>query len=367
MELSLCMIVRNEEKCLARCLDSVRGAVEEIIILDTGSTDATKEIARRYTDRVEDYVWQDDFSSARNASMAMATKPYILWLDADDVLESAEREKLIALKRRLDGSVDAVMTPYHYAHEENGEPTLIFERERIVRREAGFRFEGVVHEAMTVGGVVWHEDIVVRHTGEHGESSAQRNLAIYEKWRSKGMTFTPRDRYYYARELLSCGHTERALEAFEAYLALGQGMKENIADAHLLRGRCLFRLGRLEEARCAYLFALGMGLPGAQPLCALGEICMQAERYEEAVFWYRAALLCGVPSAGLAFVQPQWSGYVPLMQLCVCYDRLGQKGLASQMNERALLARPNDRAALENRAYFQRMLQKEENAQQGRR
>ena len=138
MELSLCMIVRNEEERLYRCLLSVRDAVDEIIILDTGSTDSTKEIAARYTAHVHDYTWQEDFAAARNASFALATRPYILWLDADDVIDPCELKKLIALKERLDGSIDAVMMPYHYAFSQEGIPSLIFDRERIVRREAVF-------------------------------------------------------------------------------------------------------------------------------------------------------------------------------------------------------------------------------------
>ena len=132
MELSLCMIVRNEEARLGACLESVKDAVDEIVIVDTGSTDRTKEIALSCTPHVYDYVWEDDFAAARNASMALATKPFILWLDADDVLDAPEKEKLIALRERLDDSVDAVMLPYHYAFAPDGTPALVFERERIV-------------------------------------------------------------------------------------------------------------------------------------------------------------------------------------------------------------------------------------------
>ena len=107
MELSLCMIVRDEESRLGRCLESVRDTVDEIVILDTGSADGTKAIARRYTDRVYDYAWKDDFADARNTSFSYASKPFILWLDADDVLDPGEAEKLLALKKRLDERVDA--------------------------------------------------------------------------------------------------------------------------------------------------------------------------------------------------------------------------------------------------------------------
>ena len=71
--ISLCMIVKNEEKVLARCLDSLEGLMDEIIIVDTGSTDRTKEIAAGYTDKIYDFEWVDDFSAARNFSFSKAT------------------------------------------------------------------------------------------------------------------------------------------------------------------------------------------------------------------------------------------------------------------------------------------------------
>ena len=74
---SLCMIVKNEEKVLERCLDTIADLVEEIIIVDTGSTDATKKLARRYTEKVYDFQWVDDFSAARNFAFSKAQMEYI--------------------------------------------------------------------------------------------------------------------------------------------------------------------------------------------------------------------------------------------------------------------------------------------------
>ena len=91
---SLCMIVRNEEKVLARCLDSVRGIADEICITDTGSTDKTREIAQKYG-TVQAFPWCDDFSAARNFLFAQARMDYTLWLDADDVLLPSDRQKLL--------------------------------------------------------------------------------------------------------------------------------------------------------------------------------------------------------------------------------------------------------------------------------
>ena len=96
--ISLCMIVRNEEEVLARCLNSAQSLADEIIIVDTGSTDHTKEVARQYTDSVYDFAWTDDFSAARNFSFSKATQDFCLWLDADDILEPEDLNSLLSLK-----------------------------------------------------------------------------------------------------------------------------------------------------------------------------------------------------------------------------------------------------------------------------
>lgn len=354
-KLSLCMIVKNEEACLEQCLRSVKDAVDEIVIADTGSTDATKEIARRYTDRVYDVKWENDFSLARNTSMSFAKMPFILWLDADDVIDPGELEKLKALKNTLNNSVDAVMMPYQYAFSRDGAPALVFERERIVRRAAGFRFEGAVHEAMAVSGHVIHADIAVRHTGRHGKESGRRNLAVFESMIRKGRILSPRERYYYARELKNAGRYAQAQEAFAAFLEAG-GWIENRLDAYVQRGECLLALGGRDEAKRSFLLSMAEGTPRAEAICALGKCLMEEEDWEAAVFWYRAALLCSMREHSGAFVSPEAYGYIPLMQLCVCYDRMGDYDLAAQMNEQALLLRPGDEAALKNRAYFSRIL-----------
>ena len=82
--LSLCMIVRDEIDCLQRCIDSVKDIVNEIVIVDTGSTDGTFDLAKRYASRVAQIEWNDDFSRARNISLDMATGDWILRLDADN-------------------------------------------------------------------------------------------------------------------------------------------------------------------------------------------------------------------------------------------------------------------------------------------
>ena len=100
--ISLCMIVRDEEAVLARCLDSVKEAVDELVIVDTGSRDRTLEIAGRYTKNIVEIAWTDDFAAARNASFSRGTMDYCMWLDADDVMKEEERDRLIAWKEQAD-------------------------------------------------------------------------------------------------------------------------------------------------------------------------------------------------------------------------------------------------------------------------
>ena len=128
--ISLCMIVKNEETHLARCLDSAAELVDEIIIVDTGSTDRTVEIASEYTSNVYSYPWKDDFSDARNYSFSKASKDYCMWIDADDILEETEKDKFLRLKQTLPPEADIVMMKYNISFDEAGNPSFSYFRER---------------------------------------------------------------------------------------------------------------------------------------------------------------------------------------------------------------------------------------------
>ena len=149
---SLCMIVRNEEACLAHCLASVRDLVEEIVLVDTGSTDHTKDIARSFSCRIFDFPWQDDFAAARNFSFDQACMDFCLWLDADDRLLPEDRERFRRLKEELTTETDVVLLPYHTALRSDGSPAFTCYRERLLLRKDRFRWEGRVHEAIAPRG-----------------------------------------------------------------------------------------------------------------------------------------------------------------------------------------------------------------------
>ena len=114
IEISLCMIVKNEEKILTRCLDSVADLVDEIVIVDTGSTDATKKIAANYTDKIYDFTWVDDFSAARNFAFSKAEKDYIYTADADEVIDEENRKRFRELKEVLLPEIEIVQIQFNY-------------------------------------------------------------------------------------------------------------------------------------------------------------------------------------------------------------------------------------------------------------
>lgn len=138
--ISLCMIVKNEEEVLADCLSSIQDIVDEMIIVDTGSTDQTKEIAHSFSAKVLDFEWVQHFAKARNFAFSHATKEYILWLDADDVLLEEDRQKLLQLKQTLDPSVDAVSMFYHVGFDEDGQVNFKYRRNRLVKRSLNFQW-----------------------------------------------------------------------------------------------------------------------------------------------------------------------------------------------------------------------------------
>lgn len=113
------MIVKNEAAILSRCLDSVCDLMDEIIIVDTGSTDDTKAVAAKYTDRIYDFTWNNDFSAARNYSFSLANMDYIYAPDADEILDEENRKRFLLLKEALLPEIEIVQMKYRTVSEFN--------------------------------------------------------------------------------------------------------------------------------------------------------------------------------------------------------------------------------------------------------
>ena len=349
--ISLCMIVKNEADVLARCLESVRAVADEIIVVDTGSTDATIEIASRYTKNLYHFDWVDDFSAARNFSFSKATMDYCMWLDADDVLLPADQAALLSLKETLSPDTDMVMLPYHTAMEENGQPTFVYHRERLMRRAARFVWEGAVHEAISPRGKIVYGTAAVTHR-KTGPGDPDRNLRIFQALLDRGTPLSPREQYYYARELTYHGRDEEAICVLEQFLDSGEGWVENELDACRILSQCFQRLGKEENAFRALVRALRYGPPRGELCCDLGQFFLQREDWRTAAYWYEQALHCPRPDSSGAFVSPDCYGYVPALQMCVCSYHLGHLSEAKDWNEQAEQYKPGTEACRYNRRFF---------------
>lgn len=241
--ISLCMIVKDEEEVLERCLQSAKDIVDEIIIVDTGSTDQTKEIAAKFTSQIYDFPWIDDFAAARNEAFSKATMQYCMWLDADDVILPEEKKKILQLKETLSPDTDMVMMKYHTGFDEQGKPTFSYYRERMIRKGAGFSWEGAVHEVISPSGNIHYSDAAITHKKEK-TGDPDRNLRIFEKMQSEGRVLDARQQFYYARELYYHQKYQNAIEALEEYLSKEAGWLENQIDACRILSSCYARIGR---------------------------------------------------------------------------------------------------------------------------
>lgn len=140
--LTLNMIVRDEAETLPNCLKSVQGFIDNIVIIDTGSTDGTPEIAQSFGAQVHHFDWVDDFSAARNYALSKVTTPWTLWLDADDLLQNPEALADIteqAHKNRFTG----VWSTYK-------QDAVCHQRRLQLFKTKAYRWEGVVHESPQV-------------------------------------------------------------------------------------------------------------------------------------------------------------------------------------------------------------------------
>ena len=248
--LSVSMIVKNEEGCLAQCLESVKDA-DEIVIVDTGSEDKTIEIARKYTARIyDDYKWNDDFAEARNHALAKATGDWILTIDADEVLEEGGIGRIRNAIAETEN--DGVGLRCEYAG--SGE---IWWTPRVYRRHPDIQWKGAVHNFITCKQNYIKSDIkiTVFRSKTHAKDP-DRALRILKKEVTKNPRGT-RNIYYLAKEYMQRRQWVEMLYWLDEYLLLG-GWPAERTDALLLKARALWNLRQGDRARKACLDAIGM-------------------------------------------------------------------------------------------------------------
>ncbi|MEE2657239.1 MAG: glycosyltransferase [Candidatus Latescibacterota bacterium] len=253
--LSLCMIVRNEEEKLATCLQSVQGLVDEIVVVDTGSTDRTVEIAREHGAVLGSFEWRDDFSAARNVSLSMATGDWIMWLDADDVLPA---ESHGPIRQLVSGPQDR---GYFFMLDDRGYESVSCLQMRLFPKREGVMFEMPIHEQVTLslsrlGIDMAPTDIRVVHTGyttqEVVAEKTSRYLEIMERW----LNSHPED-YIVRSHVGLIYHTRGRLdEAIEQYRIIVEESQCQADHNYVVYTTALLFLGRSWMKKGGYETAL---------------------------------------------------------------------------------------------------------------
>lgn len=312
------MIVKNEEKVLDRCLASIFDLMDEIIIVDTGSTDRTKEIAGKYTGRIYDFAWCDDFSKARNFAFEKAACDYIYSADADEVLDEENHEKFRLLKENLMPEVEIVQM--YYGNQLANGTVYNFDRElrpKLFKRLRSFVWTEPVHETVRLLPVVYDSEIEITHKPEHNHGG--RDIAIFEQLLARGEALSKRLSDFYARELFVAGTKEQLIHAKDYFISI---VKDSETDADRLKTalavvvRSCFEAG---DALTMYQYAMkdAASEASSEVCCILGEYYQNRQDYEEAILWFYNAAY-----EQQSILNIRYQREIPLEGLIACYHAL---------------------------------------------
>ncbi|MEN6485327.1 MAG: glycosyltransferase [Syntrophobacteraceae bacterium] len=288
--LSVCMIVRDEEKNLPDCLSAVRTFADEIVVVDTGSGDRTKEVALNYTPNVFGFKWIDDFSAARNRSLALARGRYAMWLDADDRFPAESIPRMHELKGQMYGEKAFYFTMENI---HGDRPPTQWLQLRCVPLREDIRFEGRIHEQLfpsvqRLGLPLIALDILIQHEGYADQGACvgkmRRNLRILEEELHGGRN-DPELHFFLARTYLGLGQEQEAVEAFTRTI---QGMERTgstappIVECSLQLASLLESRGEKPAAQRVFLKAAALAGDCTQHLYQLALLAQSLEMHVEA-------------------------------------------------------------------------------------
>jgi tetratricopeptide (TPR) repeat protein len=306
--ISLCMIVRDEASRLAACLGSARRAVDEAVVVDTGSTDDTRDIARAHGARVFEWAWRDDFAAARNEALARTRGEWVLVLDADERLApgAPERVRAAAAETAAHDGFDCLVVSALPAGQPA--PEVASWLCRLFRRRPHVAFEGRVHEQVApsirrAGGSIARAEITIAHEGYADPSPAKlaRNLALLERQLADAPG-DPFARLNLGLTLQSAGRWSEATPALERALASTDGA----LSAHLRAvGLTHLAQGHLHDGRLAAAATAAERALALDPMLALaryvkGRACFAQGRLDAAADAFDALRGRGPDTLGMA-------------------------------------------------------------------
>lgn len=349
MEISVCLIVKNEEAVITRVLNCVKKFADEIIVVDTGSSDKTKEIAKEYTQKVFDFVWCDDFSKARNFSFSKATKDYVMWIDADDVLNDFEIDKINSLKQNM--NADVYMLKYAISFDENNSPLFSYYRERILKRDKNFKWQGFIHEAITPSGKIEYTDIQIEHK-KIKETNPKRNLNFYRKHLKFGEKLDSRSMYYYSKELFYNGYYRSCIKNLKKFLKCENKFKPNEIDAFLTMAKCFKFLKEYDKAINCLFKSFFKFCPNSPILCEIAENFLNLEKFDQAISLFEFALRTKPNLNSGEFVDHNYYYLIPYLWLTHLYYKKGNFEKARYYHFLLKEKYPTNKAVIYNDQFF---------------
>lgn len=352
-QISLCLIVKNEEDVIERCLNSVKDVVDEIVVVDTGSSDSTIEKVKKYTNKIYNFRWNDNFAAARNYSFSKATKDYIFWMDADDVLIKESVKEFLDLKNSLTDDVDFVSMNYVLSVDDNNNPQYMLKRNRLVKKSRGFKWIGRVHEFLEVGGNGIYSNISIRHL--KAKSYTNRNLLIYEDMINKKEKLSVRDTYYYANELKDNELYKEAIKVYKNFVNMDEAWIEDVKMSYEKMAECYSILNDKKKEIESLLSALKYDVPSPSLSCKLGKYFLEEDNIKTAIFWFLQAINYKEEGENRSFINRADSTWIPALELCVCYYKLQDYKKSWYYNEMAAKFVPEHSSVVYNKKLFESM------------
>lgn len=297
--ISVAMIVRNCAKDLDRCLGSVNGHANEIVIADTepgGSTDGTREVAQKYGAKLVDFPWINDFSAARNFVASQCSSDAVMWLDSDDVVENADLLFKTAGGLLLK-QIDCLYVRYDYEFDASGHCTTRLWRERVTDRNV-FQWKAPIHECQCAAyrfeaAHVKPEYGVIKHTRQREDQNAAsvrlvRNLEHLEQAHASGKMET-RLLFYWGNTLVGLGRHQEAIEKYAAYVQ-NSGVPEERYAAMMAISECHRTMGENQHALRAIMQAVCFRPDLCSAYLHAAETYIATNNYADAERWAREAL-----------------------------------------------------------------------------
>ncbi len=352
---SLTMIVRDEEHNLPACLASAGGLFDEVVVVDTGSADRTAEVARSFGARVFDFVWVDDFAAARNAALARATGDYAFWLDADDVIDPPQRDRLRALLAGLRPGDEAAYVVRCACDPDRGGGggETVVDHVRLFPLREDVRWTYRVHEQILpalrrAGVAVRWSDATVRHTGYADPALRSRKLARDEAILTEDLGDRPGDPFVLfnlGSIALERGDWRAALVHLNASLG-GSAPDDSITrKLFALIARSHQKLGETDRALAACAAGLGADPDDAELLFREAVVRRGAGDRDGAEACWRRVLTLSRPER-FASVDPGIYGHLTARNLAALAEERGDRGEALRLWGRVLAERPGDGEAV---------------------